>query len=110
MHYADKLAHCFRDVWQLQDKDVTLNKPFSGGFITRTYGSHCENETLKNRLSTVDSRFSSLPWLQIEISRALYLRPPWFDPQALTISKHRVGELNATLWEVLQSFWRRING
>lgn len=88
--YATKLAACFREVLQLQDKDVTLNKPFSGGFITRNYATR---ET---------------PWLQIEISRDLYLAPPWFDPTTLTISQHRLSELNAMLWQTIRNFWQSI--
>lgn len=44
---ADDLVACFRDVF---DGEVTLNDPFSGGYITRYHGA----------------RF---PWVQIELSR-----------------------------------------
>lgn len=92
MDCATEMARCFREVLRLQDKDVTLNEPFSGGFITRTYAT------------------DDIPWMQIEISRALYLRRPWFDAATLVVSKQRLSELSDLLREVLQRFCRRIAG
>ena len=45
--WIEKLAKCFREFF---GDSVTINQPFSGGYITRTHG--------KNR-----------PWLQLELSR-----------------------------------------
>ena len=45
--WMDKLAACFRETF---DGDVTINRPFAGGYITRTHGQHH-------------------PWVQLELSR-----------------------------------------
>ena len=34
-----------------------------------------------------------LPWLQLEMSRALYLAPPWFDRATLSICPEPLSEL-----------------
>lgn len=45
--WMDQLAECFRQEF---DGEVTINRPFSGGYIARTHGK-------------------STPWLQLELSR-----------------------------------------
>jgi formiminoglutamase len=50
--WIDVLEQCFRDLFR--EFDVTVNKPFSGGYVTRTHGQE-------------------RPWLQIELSRAPFL-------------------------------------
>ena len=56
---ANRLAACFREGFGLEKKDVVLNKPFAGGYITRAYGK------------------GALPWVQVEMNRSLYLSKPW---------------------------------
>lgn len=58
---VEVLADCFREVFELKREQVTLNEPFAGGFITRTYGNDL------------------IPCIQLEINRSFYLSPPWFD-------------------------------
>ena len=90
MRYVETLAACFREVFVLEEEQVTLNEPFSGGFITRTHGNN------------------PIPWIQLEINRSLYLRPPWYDASSRTISKDRLAELSALIVRVLRRFHRQI--
>ena len=50
--WMETIANAFRHSF---GKNVTINDPFSGGFITRSHGSH------------------DTPWLQLEISRSGFL-------------------------------------
>jgi N-formylglutamate deformylase len=86
MRYAETLAACFCEVLALDEEQVTLNEPFSGGFITCTYGNN------------------PIPWIQLEINRSLYLRPPWHDASKWTISKDRLAELSSLILRVLRRF------
>lgn len=52
--WIDRLADCFRSEF---DGNVTVNEPFSGGYITRTHGRQH-------------------PWMQLELSRAPFLPNP----------------------------------
>ena len=54
---AQRLADCLRRAFDLREGDVTLNEPFSGGYITRAYGGR------------------PLPWIQVEMNRSQYLAP-----------------------------------
>ena len=73
---ADRLVACFREGFGLEEKGVVMNKPFSGGYITRTYGK------------------GILPWVQVEMNRSLYLSEPWFDADTLIIQPQRLLDLN----------------
>ncbi len=66
----------FAQAFDLSENDVQLNAPFKGGYITRTYGAN------------------PCPWIQVEMSRDLYLAPQWFDEKTLQIDPSRLGELN----------------
>jgi len=90
MRYAETLAACVREVFALEEEQVTLNQPFSGGFITRAYGNN------------------PIPWIQFEMNRSLYLRPPWYDSSKWTISKDRLAELSSLIVHVLRKFHSKI--
>lgn len=62
------------------------NSPFKGGYITQHYSSlGC--------------------WaLQVELSKALYLHPRWFDPESRSIDPERVRELNGKLRDAFSEF------
>jgi len=90
MAWTEALADCFGEVFGLRDRDVALNEPFSGGFITQTHGA------------------GPIPWIQIEINRSLYLRPPWYDPAGLAISSDRLEHLQAQFGRVLGRFHEEI--
>ncbi len=87
MPMARRFADCLRDAFFLKSDEVTLNQPFAGGYITRTYGGH------------------PLPWLQVEMNRALYLAPPWFDPSTLGMDPNRLQELNQQFAMALERFF-----
>jgi formiminoglutamase len=79
----DILAECFRRVFGLGESDVALNRPFSGGYITRTYGGN------------------PVPWIQIELSRGLYMQG------STDVASERLIELNTMFREVLNRFFGR---
>ena len=84
---AKKLAECFQTTFELNASEVTIDKPFSGGFITRTYGNQ------------------PVPWIQIEISRALYLAEPWFDKDKLSVKQSRLKTLREQFQNTLVLFF-----
>lgn len=85
------MANEFRVVFQHEDLEVdvpaiaTMNVPFNGGNITRRYGGH------------------GVPFLQIEMSRALYLTKKYFDDTSLKVKKSRIKDLNEKVWKVLSN-------
>ena len=85
---TDRLAECFRAGFGLEEKDVVMNKPFPGGYITRKYGE------------------GPLPWVQVEMNRSLYLSKPWFDAESLTVQPQRLKELNQCFRKTLTLFFQ----
>jgi N-formylglutamate amidohydrolase len=67
-----------------------MNVPFNGGYITRQTGA------------------GAPPFVQIEMSRVLYLSKPHFDDRTLEIDDRRVKDLNAKVWKVLEKTVRNI--
>jgi formiminoglutamase len=55
--------------------DVWINRPFKGGYITRTHGG------------------GLLPWLQVEMNRSLYLDSQWFMRTTLQVMPGRLRDL-----------------
>jgi formiminoglutamase len=84
------MADAFVRVFRHEEVEIevpaaaTMNVPFNGGYITRTAGS------------------GPLPFVQIEMSRALYLGSDHFDEESLEIDARRVADLNAKVWRVLK--------
>jgi formiminoglutamase len=80
----------FRKVFAHEDVDLevpdvaTANVPFSGGYITQRVGG------------------GPLPFVQIEISRALYLCKPHFDEETLEIEAGRIADLNHKIFGILE--------
>jgi len=72
----NQIATYFCQSFGFQSSDIRINEPFSGGYITQTYG------------------MGPVPWIQVEISRALYLTERYFDSQTLQININRLHELN----------------
>ncbi len=64
---------------------ATANVPFSGGYITQQQ----------------PTGGGSVPFVQIEMSRALYICKPHFDEETLAIDEGRLRDLNAKVWRVL---------
>ncbi|MFC1850855.1 N-formylglutamate amidohydrolase [candidate division CSSED10-310 bacterium] len=88
METTHLLADCLRQAFDLEESDVTLNQPFAGGYITRTYGAN------------------PVPWIQVEMSRDLFLRQPYFDRETWLIDSSRLRELRSFFQAALQLFFK----
>ena len=74
------------------DRDeISINDPFHGGYITKTYGN------------------KPLPWIQVEMNRSLYLSSPWFDEDALTVDVNHLKKLNKQFENSLDHFFQKFN-
>jgi len=80
------LAKCFRKVFADEGGEVKINEPFSGGYIIQTHGK------------------GIIPWIQVEINRKMYLSPPYFDADQLTVSPERIFEIREKLLTVTKMF------
>lgn len=87
---TQKLKKSFVEVFGFNDEEVSINKPFKGGFITRNYGN------------------KPIPWIQIEMNRKLYLSEDYFSYDSLKMKGNRLNELNEKFREVLQNFYERL--
>ena len=83
---TEQLRRSFMKVFGFQANEVTINKPFKGGFITRNYGN------------------KPIPWIQIEMNRKLYLSEEYFDYGSLQMKGQRLIELNMSFRKVLLDF------
>lgn len=84
---VQKFRECLIRAFELEETDVTINKPFAGGFITRNYGNN------------------PLPWIQIEMNRKLYLKEPHFNPETLEISADKTEDLNGRFYLALKNYF-----
>jgi N-formylglutamate deformylase len=84
------LADAFRDEFS-SGREVALNDPFRGGFIANAHYWR-----------------KGIPWIQIEINRALY-EPDDVSDESPEKSRERVAELKETIWRVLAAFWQRVD-
>ena len=82
------LASCISKSFGLDRKEISINDPFHGGYITRTYGNN------------------PLPWIQIEMNRDLYLGKSWFDESSLSIDSSRLRKLNEQFENCLTLFFQ----
>ncbi len=80
---TDSLAKAF----ELPKSSITHNQPFAGGYITRTHGAQ------------------AVPWIQVEMSRDLFLRPPYFDALNWTLDRDRILEVRARFLATLEYFF-----
>jgi formiminoglutamase len=88
--WVNALAGVFREEFSL-DKEVAINNPFSGGFISNAHYWH-----------------KGIPWIQIEVNRALYEPPPSSGrPEEET--EERALLLKEKIWHVLTVFWDRVH-
>jgi formiminoglutamase len=83
------LGECFKSAFAGEGA-VSINNPFGGGHIIQNH----------SRRGT--------PWIQVEINRNLYLSPPYFDENTLTVSGTRIQELGHKILSALVSFTERI--
>ncbi|PIQ95757.1 MAG: N-formylglutamate amidohydrolase, partial [Nitrospinae bacterium CG11_big_fil_rev_8_21_14_0_20_56_8] len=84
--WGGRLAACFREEFQLPEEEVMIDRPFSGGYITQTYGQR------------------TIPWIQVEMNRRLYLDPAWFDAKTLRMDPARLDDLRGRFRRVLENF------
>jgi formiminoglutamase len=83
------LASCIAESFEIDRGDISLNDPFHGGHITKTYGNN------------------PLPWIQVEMNRDLYLSEDWFDENTLSIDSARLRELNHLFGDCLKLFSKK---
>jgi formiminoglutamase len=81
-----KLARSLAEAFRIPLDDISINKPFAGGHITREHGK------------------GPKPFVQIEMNRKLYLSEPWFDAESLMVDKDRLSELNGKFLKGLEIF------
>jgi len=84
------LAGVFRDGFSL-DKEVAINYPFSGGFISNAHYWH-----------------KGIPWIQVEINRALY-ETVTSSTRSGNDAYDRTLLLKEKIWNVLTVFWNHIH-
>ena len=83
------LAGVFSEEFSL-DREVAINNPFSGGFISNAHFWH-----------------KGVPWIQIEINRALY-EPAPASASPENDTRYRAIALREKIWKVLTIFWDRV--
>lgn len=87
--WMSTLAGVFREEFP-QDNGVAINNPFSGGFISNAHYWH-----------------KGIPWIQIEINRALY-EPAPFSTCPEDDTCQRAIELREKIWHVLTVFQDKV--
>ena len=80
------LADSLSESYSIDRNEISLNDPFHGGHITRTYGNN------------------PVPWIQVEMNRSLYLSKEWFDHETLQIDSKRLCVLNQMFENTLTKF------
>jgi formiminoglutamase len=83
------LAGVFKKEFSFE-REVAINNPFSGGFIANAHFWH-----------------KGIPWIQIEINRSLY-EPDGSSAYTPKEIHDRVIWLQEKIWNVLTSFWNRV--
>jgi len=84
------LADCISESFGINRKKISLNDPFHGGHITKTYGNN------------------PIPWIQVEMNRDLYLSKSWFDVDTLSIDSSRLRALNKQFENCLNLFFSKV--
>ncbi|HJJ23386.1 MAG TPA: N-formylglutamate amidohydrolase [Nitrosopumilus sp.] len=84
------LADCISKSFLIDRNDISLNYPFHGGHITKTYGNN------------------PIPWIQVEMNRSLYLSEPWFDKETLSMDNQRLMDLNSMFENAIVSLMKKV--
>jgi formiminoglutamase len=79
-----ELANAIAEAFEVPLSEIGLNDPFKGGYITRVHGT------------------GTVPWIQVEMNRSLYLSDPWFKSDTLTVYPSRLAELRDRFKSALQ--------
>ncbi|MCK9631383.1 MAG: N-formylglutamate amidohydrolase [Methanoregula sp.] len=85
--WVNTLADEFRSEFSL-NREVAINNPFSGGFISNAHYWR-----------------KGVPWIQIEVNRALYEPEPGSGAGQSTDCDGAVKILRERIWRVLTGFW-----
>jgi len=80
-----QLAAGISRAFDISVAQIGLNDPFKGGYVTQRHGG------------------GRLPWIQVEMSRALYLAGTWFDADRLRVDPARLAELRERFRAALRS-------
>ena len=88
---VELMASCISKAFEVDRSEVSINDPFHGGYITRTYGN------------------DPVPWIQIEMNRDMYLVQPWFDKKNLNIQESHLNKLNQQFEKCLNHFFLKSN-
>lgn len=83
-------AACLSGSFGIEQNQISINKPFAGGYITKKYGNN------------------PIPCIQIEMNRSMYLAAPWFNRKTLQIKNSRLTDLNQKFFQALSCFYREI--
>lgn len=81
------LAECFRTVFKISKKEVSINEPYSGGYISRHYS--------KNKF----------PWIKLLFNRSLFMQLPYFNIVDISIDPARLKELNHLFYQTMIEFF-----
>jgi N-formylglutamate deformylase len=84
------LASHFRNEFG-KEGDISLNNPFTGGFISISHHWHRE-----------------IPWIQIEMNRGMYEYENQGPDQPGFINRSLAHELGERIWDVLAGFWDEV--
>jgi len=84
------LADSISKAYSIDRNEISLNDPFHGGHITRTYGN------------------KPIPWIQVEMNRVMYLTSPWFDEDALSVDTNHLQKLNKQFENSLDILFSKI--
>jgi formiminoglutamase len=82
-----KMASCFQRTLSLKDHEISINKPFAGGYITRTYGE------------------LSVPWIQVELNRSLYFPKSSEHRETVRKDENQIRQLRQKFEKTLQLFF-----
>ena len=89
VEWITTLANTFMEEFSV-GKEVAINNPFSGGFISNAHYWH-----------------KGIPWIQIEINRLLYEPDKLYSRTEPEIQDRSIW-LREKIWNVLASFWNKI--
>lgn len=85
------LKECFCQTFQFKEDDVKINHPFQGGYIIQSHYN------------------GTVPWVQVEINRKLYLSPQYFDIRKFTVSPQRLAYLRDNILKALYLFFKNVS-
>jgi formiminoglutamase len=89
--WIQMLAAAFREEFG-ESGEVTINRPFSGGFITNAHFWH-----------------KGIPWVQIEVNRRLYESGTEI-PGISSIGHDDLLSTGERIWSAIRSFWDHLDG